>query len=116
MNNFLKVNADLHMHGLYSGAVSKSMIPKMIGDQAPAKGLHLLGTADILNQKWIDLVKEQLNKTEQEGILKHPNGTKFVLQTEIEDSNRVHHLIYFPNFSKVEEIRKIFKSKCMQNF
>jgi len=92
-------------------AVSKQMLPKTIGEQAPSKGIHLLGTADILNQKWIDLVKEQLNKIE-EGIYQHENKTKFILQTEIEDANRVHQLIYFPSFSKVEEIREQFAKKC----
>ena len=112
-NHFLRVNADLHLHGLYSMAVSKQMTPSVIAKQAPSKGIHLLGTADILNQKWINLVKEQLNKVEgQEGILEHSNGTKFVLQTEIEDANRVHQIIYFPSFSKVEEIREQFAKKC----
>lgn len=115
MNNndsFLKINTDLHMHGLYSGAVSSQMIPKTIGEQAPLKGLHLVGTADILHQKWINLVKEQLKPSESEGILEHQNKTKFILQTEVEDANRVHHIILFPSFSKVEEIREAFKAKC----
>ena len=110
-NNFLRINADLHIHGLYSMAVSKQMTPNIIAEQAPLKGIHLLGTADILNQKWINLVKEQLSPTE-EGLLQHNNGTKFILQTEIEDSNRIHQIIYFPSFSKVEEIREKFKTKC----
>ncbi|MFH1682621.1 MAG: phosphotransferase, partial [Candidatus Woesearchaeota archaeon] len=111
MSDLIRVTADLHMHGLYSAAVSSQMIPKSIGEQAPLKGLQLVGTADILNGKWIQLVKEQLQQ-ESEGILKHPNGTKFILQTEIEDANRVHHLILFPSFSKVEEVREKFKAKC----
>tara|TARA_Y100000310_G_C20672649_1_gene811173 strand:- start:1644 stop:2834 length:1191 start_codon:yes stop_codon:yes gene_type:complete len=94
-------------------AVSKQMTPDIIAQQAPLKGVQLVATADILNQKWIDLVKEQLQRVEdQEGILEHSNGTKFVLQTEIEDANRVHQIIYFPSFSKVEEVREIFGKKC----
>jgi uncharacterized protein (TIGR00375 family) len=111
MAELVKVNADLHVHGLYSMAVSSQMIPKVIGEQAPLKGLQLVGTADILNGKWIKLVKEQL-KDVDEGILEHPNGTKFILQTEIEDANRVHHIILFPSWSKVEEVREKFKGKC----
>ena len=111
MNDYIECNADLHLHGLYSGAVSKDMIPRKIGEQAPLKGLHLVGTADILNNRWIKLVKEQL-KPVDEGILEHENGTKFILQTEINDMNRVHHLILFPSFSKVEEVREAFKNKC----
>ncbi len=111
MNDYIKCNTDLHLHGLYSGAVSRDMTPKNIGEQAPLKGLHLVGTADILNNRWIKLIKEQL-KPVDEGILEHENGTKFILQTEINDMNRVHHLILFPSFSKVEEVREAFKNKC----
>ena len=73
MSDFIKVNADLHIHGLYSMAVSKQMTPKSIGDQAPLKGLHLVATGDILNAKLIKLVKEQLKPTDTEGILEHEN-------------------------------------------
>ncbi len=111
MAEFMHCNADLHLHGLYSGAVSESMIPKTIGEQAPLNGIHLLGTADILNARWIKLVKEQLKEVE-DGILEHENGTKFILQTEIEDNNRVHHILFFPSFSKVEEVREAFSKKC----
>ena len=111
MSNFIECNADLHMHGLYSAAVSDKMIPKTIAEQAPLKGLHLVGSSDILNNKWINMVKEQLRKVD-DGILEYENGTKFILQTEIEDNNRVHHIILFPSFSKVEEVREKFKNKC----
>lgn len=111
MSEYIECNADLHMHGLYSGAVSRSMIPRTIAEQAPLKGLDLVGTADILHDKWISLIREQLKEI-NEGILEHENGTKFILQTEIEDTNRVHHIIFFPSFSKVEEVREKFKNKC----
>jgi len=111
MDNIV-INADLHLHGLYSGGVSERMIPKVIAEQAKLKGLHLIGTADILNSNWIKLVKEQLSKEGKEGLLKHDNGIKFILQTEVEDLKRVHHIIFFPNFAKVEELRNSFKKKC----
>lgn len=111
MPEYLKVNADLHLHGLYSGGVSDKMIPSVIGQQAPLKGLQLVGTGDILNGRWIEHVRKELNPSAG-GLMEHENGTKFVLQTEVEDSNRVHHIILFPEFSKVEELREAFKGKC----
>lgn len=111
MKDYTNCNADFHLHGLYSGAVSREMTPSKIAEQAPLKGLNLVGTGDILNAKWIKLIKEQLNLP-SEGIAEHANGTKFILQTEINDANRVHHLILFPSFSKVEELREAFKNKC----
>lgn len=107
------INADLHIHGQFSGAVSGNMIPLKIGEQAILKGLHLVGTADALNNRWIQLIKDQLDPDpSEEGIFIHKNGTKFVLQTEVEDSNRVHHIILFPSLSKVQEVRESFSSKC----
>jgi len=111
MSDYIECSTDFHLHGLYSGAVSKEMIPKIIAKQAPLKGLNLVGTGDILNDKWIKLVKEQLKKTTG-GLMEHENGTKFILQTEVEDNNRIHHIILFPEFSKVEELREKFKTKC----
>ncbi|MCD6477264.1 MAG: TIGR00375 family protein [Candidatus Aenigmarchaeota archaeon] len=111
MSDFIEVNCDLHVHGLYSGAVSQKMIPKVIGEQALLKGLQLVGTADILNERWIKLIKQQL-KPVTEDIFEHPNGTKFILQTEVEDNNRVHHIILFPSLSKVYELREKIKKHC----
>jgi len=116
MADFIEVNSDLHLHGLYSGAVSADMVPKKIGEQAPLKGLQLLGTADILNARWMKLIREQLLPVGGVGggdsIFEHGNGTKFILQTEVEDNTRVHHIILFPSFSKVEEVRERLKDKC----
>ena len=111
MKDFIECNVDFHMHGLYSGGVSNNMIPKTIAEQAPLKGLQVVGSSDILNNRWIKLVKEQL-KIIDEDILEADNGTKFILQTEVEDKNRVHHIILFPSFSKVEEVREKLKDKC----
>ncbi len=111
MADFIEINADLHMHGLYSGAVSKDMIPSKIAEQAPLKGLQLVGSSDVLHDKWCKLLKEQL-KVVDDSILESANGTKFILQTEVEDSNRVHHIILFPGFSKVDEVKERLRSKC----
>lgn len=111
MKDFIEVNTDLHLHGLYSSAVSDRMVPEVIAEQAPLKGLQLVATGDILNNRWIKLIKEKLKQNEN-GILAAENGTKFILQTEVEDKNRVHHIILFPEFSKVEEVREALKTKC----
>ncbi len=110
MVDYIKCNADLHLHGLYSAAVSSKMLPKKIGEEAILKGLNVVATGDILNSRWIKLIKEQL-KVIDGGLLEHENSTKFLLQTEINDTNRVHHIILFPAFSKVEEVRGCFKTK-----
>ena len=110
VRDMMKINADLHLHGKYSGAVSNDMMPSKIGEQAKLKGLDLVGSADILNIKWIEIVKNELSKTEDEAIFSHPSGTKFILQTEVEDANRVHHVILFSSLSKVMEVRERLKN------
>ena len=108
-----QINADLHLHGKYSGAVSDDMLPSTMGEQAKLKGLHLVATADILNGRWIETVKRQLKQSESdEGVFVHDSGTSFVLQTEVEDENRVHHILIFPSLSKVEEARERFSGHC----
>ncbi len=81
------------------------MIPKKIAQNARLKGLNLVGSGDILHEKWGKYIKE-LNKFD-EGIFEY-GKVYFILQAEVEDRNRVHHLIFFPSFSKVEELREIF--------
>ncbi|MEM2174396.1 MAG: endonuclease Q family protein [Candidatus Micrarchaeia archaeon] len=103
MGGKLEINCDLHIHGLYSSATSSDMIPKNIVRGAKLKGLNLVGSGDILHEGWEKYIKE-LNKFD-EGIYES-EGIYFLLQAEVEDKDRVHHLIFFPSFSKVEEMRE----------
>lgn len=107
----IQIATDLHIHGPYAGGVSERMIPSVIAENAPLKGLQLLGTGDILNGRWEKLIREEL-ELENEAILSASNGTKFILQAEVEDKNRIHHLILFPSFSKVYEVKEKLKKFC----
>jgi len=101
---FLEINADLHIHSKYAQAVSEKMEIPILAKQAKLKGVDLLATGDCLHSKWLTHLKENLNGNE---IFEH-NGTKFVLQVEVQDKNRVHHVILLPSFSKVFELREKF--------
>ena len=103
------VNSDLHIHGLYSGATSEKMTPRVIAQQAPLKGLDIVGTGDILNRKWERRLREEL--IVREDGFEYENGTFFLLQAEVEDLRRVHHIIIFPSLSKVEEVRERIGNK-----
>jgi len=109
MSNFVRVNADLHFHGPYAGGVSERMTPKVIAENAPLKGLQLVSTADILHEGWQKIIKSELRQTADEAILEAGNGTKFILGTEVCSADRVHHLILFPSFSKVAEVKEKFR-------
>lgn len=99
-------SADLHIHSRYSAATSSRMVISTIAQQAKLKGLSFVGTGDILHPRWLDSVKTELVEV-AEGTYEHPRyGTKFILTVEVEDKNRVHHLLLLPSLSAVEGLRE----------
>lgn len=108
------INADLHIHGRYSLATSKNMVPKVIAPQAKLKGLDLVGTGDALHYKWLQILNETIEEAEN-GIfsIKRENrredensGCKFILTVEVEDIKRVHHLVLIPSFDAAYGLRE----------
>lgn len=79
----------------------------VLAAEAKKKGLDLVGTGDILNPKWHAHVKNTLEK-KGDGIYSR-DGTDFLLTTEVEDRNRVHHLLFFPSHAAVEAAYDDFK-------
>ena len=102
------INADLHIHSRFSGATSDKMNIETISLEAPRKGINVVATGDCLHSGWMKEIKQC--KVIDDGTFEL-NGTRFILSTEIEDQRRVHHLLYFPSFSSVEEFKEKIKSK-----
>ena len=100
--------ADLHIHSRFSGATSDKMNIKTISIEAPRKGINVMATGDCLNGQWMKEIKNC--NVLDEGTLEM-NNTRFILSTEVEDKNRVHHLIYFPSISAAEDFKERIKSK-----
>lgn len=96
----MQINADLHLHSKYSMACSNKMELPTIAVEAKKKGIGLVATGDCIHPKWLDGIKAAA--TDDETIL--INGTYFIPTTEIEDRNRVHHLLILPSISKAEEL------------
>ncbi len=96
-------NADLHIHSPHSIAVSKSLNLDTMLETCRKKGLNLLGTGDILQPEWFKYMKSNLEK-QNDGSFSY-NGIFFILQTEIEDLESIHHVILFPDFKSVKEIQ-----------
>jgi len=96
------INADLHIHSHFSNATSNKMNIDTISKYAPYKGIDVVATGDCLHKGWINEIKtcEKID----EGTFEK-NGTRFILSTEIEGEKRVHHLLYFPCLSSLEEFR-----------
>ncbi|UCH72509.1 MAG: TIGR00375 family protein [Thermoplasmatales archaeon] len=108
------INADLHIHSHYSGATSEKMNLQNIAFAAPFKGIDVVGTGDCLHRGWIKEIKKC--HIIDEGTFEFDN-TRFILSTEIEAQKKVHHLLYFPSFSSVEDFKEKIspKSKNIEN-
>ena len=100
----MQVDADLHIHSRYSKAVSKAMTIPNLAENARFKGLHLVGTGDILNPLWEEELLRYAQKVD-EGTYER-NGTRFLLTAEVEDDRRVHHVLIFPSIGTVHEMRE----------
>src|SRR5659263_447584 len=109
----MQVNADLHIHSKYSMATSPKMDLPTLASQSVKKGIQLVATGDCLHPKWLYEIK---TLKEENGVfkLKAPDSdlktyANFILTTEIEDINQVHHLLIIPSISKAEELYEFIK-------
>lgn len=102
---FMLINADLHIHSKYSMATSPKMDLPTLATESRKKGIQLVATGDCLHPGWLAEIKK-LN--EENGIFKLDN-TNFILTTEVEDINQVHHLLIVPSISKAEELYEFMK-------
>ncbi|MFX0056687.1 MAG: endonuclease Q family protein [Candidatus Hodarchaeota archaeon] len=92
-------NCDLHIHSPHSIAVSKSLNLDTMVATCMKKGLHILGTGDILQPEWLNYMKNNLKK-DHHGAFLYKN-IHFILQTELEDAESIHHVVFFPDFDSV---------------
>ena len=100
-------SADLHIHSPHSIAVSKSLNLDTMLETCKKKGLKILGTGDILQPEWLKYMESNLEK-EKDGSFSYKD-VFFILQTEIEDLESIHHVVLFPDFNSVKEIQKKLK-------
>lgn len=97
------VTADLHIHSPYSIAVSRFMQPEQLIKGCVTKGITVLGTGDALQPDWLEKWKPFfLNDA---GILIVPQG-------EIEDKNRVHHVILAQDPAQFGQLRDLLEGTC----
>ncbi|MFX1301726.1 MAG: hypothetical protein ACFFBV_14730 [Promethearchaeota archaeon] len=96
-------NADLHIHSPHSIGVSKSLNIDTMIDTCKKKGLNILGTGDVLQPSWLNYLENNLEKN-QDGAYCYKD-TYFILQTEIEDQESVHELVFFEDFDMVRNIQ-----------
>ena len=101
-----QLNADLHLHSRFSIGASPQMDLPQICAAAHTKGIHIVGTGDCLYQEWLEELESSLQR---HGDRYEFAAIAFILQCEVETTmkGRVHHLIFFPNFSAAAELREM---------
>jgi uncharacterized protein (TIGR00375 family) len=102
-------DCDLQLHGKYASGVSKNISIPLLARQARKKGLEVLVTGDIQHREWFAHVKEELEETENGSFTDHEHLVNFIIGTEVEDQNRLHHLIYLPDLARAQEFREAVK-------
>jgi len=89
-------NTDLHIHSPHSIAVSKKLNLDTMVETCKKKGLDILGTGDVLQPDWLKYLEKNLKKND-DGSFSYKDKF-FILQTEIEDIESVHEVVFFPDF------------------
>ena len=102
MENIMEVLADLHLHSRFSSSTSSRSTIENLVAAAKRKGLTMIGSGDCLHPE----VLKELKELPSHGGLLLKDAIHIVLQCEIEDINRAHHLIFFPSVAAVEDFRK----------
>lgn len=102
----MEIDADLHLHGLHSGGVSDRMTVPVLAEQADVKGLDLVGTGDALHPGWRDHIHE--HTTDRGTGVLDADGTDMLLTAEVEDEDRIHHLLLFPSFGAAADLHDAF--------
>jgi len=97
-------NADLHIHSPHSIAVSKTLNLDTMLETCKKKGLNILGTGDVLQPDWLKYLENKLEK-DKDGAYCYKD-IYFILQTEIEDQESVHEVVFFEDFDMVKNIQK----------
>lgn len=88
------IDTDLHLHSRFSIASSRSMVPSSILAASRKKGISAVGSGDALHGEWRRMWSEVPG---DQGVLVIPSA-------EVEDRDRVHHLILSESFGTFEDL------------
>jgi uncharacterized protein (TIGR00375 family) len=94
----MQIFADLHIHSCFSIASSRNMLPDRLLSSCRRKGIGILGSGDALHPGWRNLWQEHIRG--ECGVLVVPT-------TEIEDLNRVHHLVILESFDCCTDLQEM---------
>lgn len=113
----MKFISDLHLHGRFAQACSKTTTLGILEKWAKTKGVDVLATGDFAHPIWQSEIKDELKDEHDTGIYRSKTGFPFVLEMEISliythlgKGRRVHHIILAPSIEVVDQITEYLKS------
>ncbi|MCQ8894463.1 MAG: endonuclease Q family protein [Methanolinea sp.] len=95
----MELSCDLHIHSCFSIASSRRMVPAAILGACRTKGLDVVGSGDALHPRWRRMWEDQ-------GVPETTPGVCVVPSAEVEDKNRVHHLVLLEDFAGFEDLER----------
>jgi len=98
------INADLHIHSHYTKPRQPRLDFATLATNARLKGLNIVATGDCLHPFWLKEIKK-LSKID-EGTYSY-NDIRFILSTEVQTNDHVHHLLYFPDLTSLYDFRNL---------
>jgi uncharacterized protein (TIGR00375 family) len=93
----MDLSCDLHIHSCFSIASSRRMVPSLILEACRTKGLDVIGSGDALHPGWRRMWEETISRAGD-------CGTCVVPSAELEDRNRVHHLVLMEDFASFRDL------------
>jgi uncharacterized protein (TIGR00375 family) len=96
------VNADLHIHSHYTKPRQPRLDFATLATNARLKGLDIVATGDCLHPRWLKHI-EDLSRDDD--VTYSYNDIHFILSTELQTNDNVHHLLYFPDLTSVYDFR-----------
>ncbi len=97
------INADLHIHSPFTKKSEIESNFKLLSLNAKKKGLDFLATGDCLQPQWLKSITN-LDPLD-EGTFAYED-TLFVLSSEVQTEDKVHHLLYFPDVTSLYDFRE----------
>ncbi len=88
------------------------MTPEILAKYAKEKGVHLLGTGDVIHPLYLKELQEKLKPTDRYGIFEY-DGVDFILSGEISNIysqgdklRKIHTVLIYPDFESVKKVQK----------
>ena len=96
------INADLHIHSPFTKKSDIENNFTILSRNARKKGLDLIATGDCLHPSWLKSITTLQPLDEGTFFI---NGTLFLLSSEVQTNDNIHHLLYFPDVTSLFDLR-----------